>query len=108
MVHPTRYVEYAANTDAGCIHGPSLQLMSNLDFPKALAELGEAAEYLRSTGSSKVGVVGFCMGGALSFATAQHANVDCAAPFYGTPPAAICEVRCTCAEIDASGSSFLD
>lgn len=68
-------------------------LMSNLDFPKALAELGEAAEYLRSTGSSKVGVVGFCMGGALSFATAQHANVDCAAPFYGTPPAAICEVE---------------
>ena len=66
--------------------------MSNLDFPKAVTELGEAAEYLRSTGSPKVGVVGFCMGGALSFAAAQHANVDCAAPFYGVPSPDYCAV----------------
>ena len=33
----------------------------------------------------QVGAVGFCMGGALSVAAAQHAGVDCAAPFYGLP-----------------------
>jgi carboxymethylenebutenolidase len=30
------------------------------------------------------------MGGALTFAAAQHAGVDCAAPFYGTPDPAVC------------------
>lgn len=65
-------------------------LMSNLDFPGAVKELGEAVKYLKSTGATKVGVVGFCMGGALSFAAAQHAGVDAAAPFYGIPDPAIC------------------
>ena len=39
-----------------------------------------------------MGVVGFCMGGALSFAAAQHAKVAAAAPFYGTPNPGICQV----------------
>ena len=62
-------------------------LMTSLDFQAAVGELGEAAQFLRAEGSPKVGVVGFCMGGALSLAAAQHAAVDCAAPFYGTPQA---------------------
>lgn len=66
-------------------------LMSNLDFPAAVKELGEAVTYLKASGASKVGVVGFCMGGALSFAAAQHAGVDAAAPFYGIPDPAICD-----------------
>ncbi len=33
----------------------------------------------------QVGVVGFCMGGALSLLAAEHAKVDCAVSFYGTP-----------------------
>ena len=66
-------------------------LMSNLDFPGAVKEITQAVEFLRSSGSSKVGVVGFCMGGALSLAAAQHAGVDCAAPFYGIPAEAICQ-----------------
>lgn len=70
----------------------SLQLMSNLDFPAAVKELKQAVEYLKSTGATKVGVCGFCMGGALSFAAAQHAGVDAAAPFYGIPDPAICDV----------------
>jgi hypothetical protein len=32
------------------------------------------------------------MGGALTFAAAQHAGVDAAAPFYGIPDPAICQV----------------
>lgn len=66
-------------------------LMSSLDFPAAVKELGEAVAYLRSTGAPKVGCVGFCMGGALTFAAAQHAGVDAAAPFYGIPDPAICD-----------------
>lgn len=31
----------------------------------------------------QVGVIGFCMGGALTFLAAEHAGVDAAAPFYG-------------------------
>lgn len=65
-------------------------LMNHLDFKGAVEEMKAAADYLRSTGSSKVGAVGFCMGGALTFAAAQHAGVDCAAPFYGIPDPAIC------------------
>ena len=33
----------------------------------------------------QVGSIGFCMGGALSLAAAQLANINCSVPFYGTP-----------------------
>ena len=67
-------------------------LMSNLDWPSAKGEICEAAKYLKETGSPKVGAVGFCMGGALTLIGAQHSDdIDCAAPFYGTPDPAICQ-----------------
>ena len=67
-------------------------LMTSLDWPNAKDELVECAKYLRASGSPKVGVVGFCMGGALALIAAQHADdVVCAAPFYGTPDPAICQ-----------------
>ena len=49
-------------------------------------EMCAAARYLKSTGSPKVAVIGFCMGGALALIAAQHSeDVDCCLPFYGTP-----------------------
>lgn len=33
------------------------------------------------------------MGGALTFLAAEHAGIDAAAPFYGTPPAELGHVR---------------
>jgi dienelactone hydrolase len=39
------------------------QLMSNLDFPAAVKELGQAVAHLKASGATKTGVVGFCMGG---------------------------------------------
>ena len=36
------------------------QLMDNLDWPAAKAELGEAIEYLKSTGATKVGSPNLC------------------------------------------------
>jgi len=66
-------------------------LMNHLDFKGAIDEVSTAVQYLRDNGAQKVGCVGFCMGGALTFCAAQHSGVDAAAPFYGTPDPAICD-----------------
>ena len=69
-------------------------LMTNLDWPRAKDEIAAAATWLKTTGSPKVGAIGFCMGGALTLIAAQHADdVAAAAPFYGTPDAGICQAR---------------
>lgn len=62
-------------------------LMGNLNFPEAVEEIKAASAFLTSEGSKKCGVTGFCMGGALSLASAVRASGDisCAAPFYGVP-----------------------
>merc|ERR1712151_637658 len=59
----------------------------NLNFPEAVAEIKAAAAFLKDEGSKACGGTGFCMGGALSLASAVHASGDiaCAAPFYGVP-----------------------
>jgi carboxymethylenebutenolidase len=59
-------------------------LMGALDFAKAVEEISAAAAYLKATGSPKVGVVGFCMGGALAMgALAASDDIVAGAPFYG-------------------------
>lgn len=70
-------------------------LMGNLDFPAAVEDLKGAATHLKTAlGCTKVGVVGFCMGGALSLAAGVLACdlVDGVVAFYGTPAAALCDV----------------
>jgi carboxymethylenebutenolidase len=63
-------------------------LMQGLDFADAATQdVRGAVTYLKSTGSGKVGVTGFCMGGALTWLAAV--NVPEAAAFvvwYGYPP----------------------
>ncbi|MBL4846279.1 MAG: dienelactone hydrolase family protein [Planctomycetes bacterium] len=61
-------------------------LMEGLDWGLAVEEITGAVSYLRSQGCSKVGIVGFCMGGALTCLGAAKANVDAACAFYGFPP----------------------
>lgn len=69
-------------------------LMSNLDWPGAVADIKGAIAYLKSVGCVKVGVTGFCMGGALSLATAAlSSEVDAAAPFYGIPGKDLCDLK---------------
>jgi len=59
-------------------------LMSGLDWPGALQDVKAAATWLKSQGCSKVGVVGFCMGGALSLGSAvHHPEIDACIAFYG-------------------------
>jgi len=62
-------------------------LMSSLDFPDAThQDLRGAAQHLAGS-SSRVAVMGFCMGGALAIAAAVHIpEVAAAVPFYGIPP----------------------
>lgn len=65
-------------------------LMNHLDFATAVTEIGDTANFLKEEGSTKVGIVGFCMGGALTLASVAKYNdlFACAAPFYGTPAGA--------------------
>ena len=61
-------------------------LMEGLDWGRATKEIKAAVDFLREKGCPKVGVVGFCMGGALSMLAAATAGVDAAVAFYGFPP----------------------
>ncbi|MDE2399142.1 MAG: dienelactone hydrolase family protein [Burkholderiales bacterium] len=62
-------------------------LMTNLNFGDAAAQdVGGAVAYLRAR-SAKVGVTGFCMGGALTLlATSMVQGIDAAVVWYGYPP----------------------
>ncbi|HET9219889.1 MAG TPA: dienelactone hydrolase family protein [Terriglobia bacterium] len=62
-------------------------LMSNLNFGDAAGQdVGGAVRYLK-TNSRKVGVTGFCMGGALTLLAAVNVpDADAAATWYGYPP----------------------
>ena len=63
-------------------------LMHGLDFAAAAAQdVRGAVQYLKATGSAKVGVTGFCMGGALTLLAAVHVpEADAAVVWYGYPP----------------------
>jgi carboxymethylenebutenolidase len=65
-------------------------LMQGLDWGRAASEMADAVKYLRtSAGCTRVGVVGFCMGGALTMIAATATGdgaVDAYASFYGFPP----------------------
>lgn len=62
-------------------------LMQGLDFADAATQDARgAAQYLLSTGSAKVGVIGFCMGGTLTVLSAMYdPEFSAAVTFYGYP-----------------------
>ncbi len=63
-------------------------MMSGLDFPGAThQDLRGAAQHLQGAGNGRVAVMGYCMGGALTIASAVHVpECDVAVCFYGIPP----------------------
>ncbi|MBS1119841.1 MAG: protein usf [Deltaproteobacteria bacterium] len=64
------------------------RLMSALDFGKAVAEIAAAVQYARThpRSTGKVAVTGYCLGGALGFATAVNVRgLAAVVPFYGLP-----------------------
>lgn len=66
------------------------KLMTALDHERALEDIEAAATYLgaHERAGGRIGVVGFCMGGMLTFRAAERiSDFSCAVPFYGVPPA---------------------
>lgn len=63
-------------------------LMHGLDFGVAAGQdIRGAVQYLKASGSRKVAVTGFCMGGALTLLAAVNVpEADAAAVWYGYPP----------------------
>lgn len=66
------------------------QLMASLPMDRAARDMAGAVDYLlglEATTGSKVGVVGFCMGGMLTLVLAaqQGDKVGAAVPWYGAP-----------------------
>ena len=65
-------------------------MMTALDTFEAVKEIGGAVSFLKehARGNGKVGVIDFCMGGALAFASPCHVEgLSAVVPFYGIPPA---------------------
>lgn len=66
------------------------QLMQTLDGARAMDDIAGAVATLAAhpRGNGKVGIIGFCMGGAYSFAAVSAIpEIAAAVPFYGIPPA---------------------
>lgn len=63
-------------------------LMGDLNFAEAASQdIRGAVQYLKATGSAKVAVTGFCMGGALTILAACNVpELDASIPWYGNPP----------------------
>jgi carboxymethylenebutenolidase len=62
------------------------KMMKALDFGKAVQEIAGAVAFLRERSNGKVAVTGYCMGGALVFATAVNVRgLAAVVPFYGLP-----------------------
>ena len=67
-------------------------MMSGLDFVGASdQDIAGAVKHMAGL-SRKVGVMGFCLGGALTIAVAARVpGIACGVPFYGVPPAALAD-----------------
>jgi carboxymethylenebutenolidase len=64
-------------------------LMHGLDWARAIEEMAAAATYLRTEQHvSRVGIVGFCMGGAAAMLAATTGTIDAYVSYYGFPPQA--------------------
>jgi carboxymethylenebutenolidase len=63
-------------------------LMTHLNFGDAAGQdVRGAVQYLKASGSVKVGVTGFCMGGALTLLSAVNVpEADASVVWYGYPP----------------------
>ncbi|KAK7324807.1 hypothetical protein VNO77_28662 [Canavalia gladiata] len=62
-------------------------LMDDLDWQGAVKDVCASVNWLKANGSKKVGVTGFCMGGALAIACSVLVpEVDAIVAFYGIPP----------------------
>lgn len=70
--------------------GEAAKMMQSLDHKQAMEDIASAVAFAKShpRSNGKVAVLGFCMGGALSFAAAATVpGLSAVVPFYGLPDA---------------------
>lgn len=61
-------------------------LMDDLDWQGAVKDIEASVNWLKGNGSQKIGVTGFCMGGALAIASSVLVpGVEAVVAFYGVP-----------------------
>lgn len=68
-------------TRADLEHG--MGLMNQLDFSKIFLDIEAVMNFLRSTDVEKIGMMGFCFGGTVTWRSAHHFNLDAAVCYYG-------------------------
>ena len=66
----------------------AIATLQRVQDPKAMEDVGAAIAHLKSQSNVKagsLGVIGFCMGGRLTYLTAAHhaKDIKCAVPYYG-------------------------
>jgi carboxymethylenebutenolidase len=65
-------------------HETAGHYLADLDWNGAIQDIQASVDYLKSKGAIKIGITGFCMGGALSLASSVLVNgLNASAPFYG-------------------------
>jgi len=66
----------------------AIATLQRVQDPKAMEDIGAAIAHLKAQSNVKagsLGVIGFCMGGRLTYLTAAHhaKDIKCAVPYYG-------------------------
>ncbi len=70
------------------------KLAMELELDRAVSAMVGAVNYLSGRGVARVGTVGFCMGGSLALALAQHTpRLDAVVSFYGGRPLSVPEAE---------------
>jgi carboxymethylenebutenolidase len=77
---------YHGETATTVAEAEQLQLLTPAARARAVAEVVAVVAELRQRGCTKVGTIGFCMGGALSLATSAACSVDATVAYYGIWP----------------------
>lgn len=57
--------------------------MNQLDFSKIFLDIETAMDFLKSNGVQKIGMMGFCFGGTVTWRSAHHFKLDAAVCYYG-------------------------
>ncbi|GER43117.1 carboxymethylenebutenolidase [Striga asiatica] len=77
-------------------------LMDGLDWKGAVKDIEASVNWLKANGSKKVGVTGFCMGGALAIASSVLVpGIDAVVSFYGVPSKELSDVSQSKAPVQA-------
>jgi carboxymethylenebutenolidase len=76
-----------AQRDIELAYGPEegkqgMQIVQRIPLDQTLADIAAAIQYLREHGARKVGVVGFCWGGTLAWASNTRLHPDATVSYY--------------------------